>query len=225
MKRKGSATFGVLLILAGAWFLAVELIPSFNEWYTQFADWPFWVIGPGVVFLFAAVISGVSALAIPGAIISGIGGILYYQQTTGDWQSWSYAWALISGFVGIGIFVMHLLDGKVKKAFKEGGNLVLTSAVTFMLFGSFMRSIFGQEPFFGEYWPVLIIVWGVWMLVRPMFRGKKKSKKFKGYDSDYYVDINLDDLVEEPVEVVEAVEEVEAVEAVEEVEETEETEE
>ena len=54
MKQRSSVTFGVLLILAGALFLTVELVPEFNEWYTQFADWPFWVIGPGLVFLFAA---------------------------------------------------------------------------------------------------------------------------------------------------------------------------
>jgi hypothetical protein len=217
MKRKGSVTFGVLLILAGALFLAVELVPDFNEWYRQFADWPFWVIGPGLVFLFAAVISGVSALAIPGAIISGIGGILYYQQLSGDWQSWAYLWTLISGFVGIGVFLMHLLEGRVKKGFKEGGNLVISSAVMFLLFGSFMRSVFGEEPFFGDYWPVLIIVWGAWLLVKPLLRDSKKSKFVK---PEVEVTVDLDDVVMDEV-VVEVVVE----DAVEEVEKADETEE
>jgi hypothetical protein len=206
MKRKGSVTFGVLLILAGALFLAVELVPDFNEWYRQFADWPFWVIGPGMVFLFAAVISGVSALAIPGAIISGIGGILYYQQLSGDWQSWAYLWTLISGFVGIGVFLMHLLEGRVKKGFKEGGNLVISSAVMFLLFGSFMRSVFGEEPFFGDYWPVLIIVWGAWLLVKPLLRDSKKSKFVQ---PEVEVTVDLDDVVMDEVVVEDAVKEVE----------------
>jgi len=216
MKRRGSVTFGILLILAGAWFLAVELIPSFNAWYSQFADWPFWVIGPGLIFIVAAMISGVSALAIPGAIMSGIGGILYYQEVNQDWQSWAYAWTLITGFVGIGIFIMHLLDGKAKKAFKEGGNLVLTSAVMFLLFGSLMRSIFGQEPFFGEYWPVLIIVWGVWMLVKPLLRDTKKGKRA---EQDFEINVNLDEVVKEEEAIVEVEEIVEEVEETEEAEE------
>jgi cytochrome bd-type quinol oxidase subunit 2 len=216
MKRRGSITFGILLILAGALFLAVELIPAFNEWYTQFANWPFWVVGPGLIFVFAAIISGVSALAIPGAIISGIGGILYYQQVNNDWQSWAYAWALIPGFVGVGIFIMHLLDGRVKKAFKEGGNLILTSAVMFLLFGSLMRSVFGQEPFFGQYWPVLIIIWGVWMLIKPLLRDSKGTKRV---ESDFEIKVDLDDVVKEEeiaVEVEEIAEETETTEEAEE---------
>ncbi len=218
MKRRSSVTFGILLILAGAWFLSVELIPSFNEWYSQFADWPFWVIGPGLIFVFAAIISGVSGLAIPGAIISGIGGILYYQQVNNDWQSWAYAWALIPGFVGVGVFVMHLLDGKVKKAFKEGVNLILTSAVMFLLFGSFMRSIFGQEPFFGQYWPVLIIIWGVWMLIKPLLRDSTKKERIA---TVFGVNVDIGDEEDEEVvvEVDEIVEETEEPEATEEAEE------
>jgi hypothetical protein len=206
MKRKGSVTFGVLLILTGALFLVGQLVPDIKEWFTQFAGWPFWVIGPGMVFLFAAVISGVSALAIPGAIISGIGGILYYQQLSGDWQSWAYLWTLISGFVGVGVFLMHLLEGRVKKGFKEGGNLVISSAVMFLLFGSFMRSVFGEEPFFGDYWPVLIIVWGAWLLVKPLLRDSKKSKFVQ---PEVEVTVDLDDVVMDEVVVEDAVEEVE----------------
>ena len=92
MKRNRSLTFGVLLILFGAWFLAVQFFPSFGNWVEQFVDWPFWVMIPGLIFLVAAILSGVSGLVVPGMIISGIGGILYYQNITGDWQSWSYAW-------------------------------------------------------------------------------------------------------------------------------------
>jgi hypothetical protein len=39
----------------------------------------------------------------PGSILAGIGGIFYYQNLTNDWESWAYIWALIPGFVGIGV--------------------------------------------------------------------------------------------------------------------------
>ncbi len=41
----------------------------------------------------------------PSIIVGGIGGILAYQDYTGHWESWSYLWTLIPGFVGLGIGV------------------------------------------------------------------------------------------------------------------------
>ena len=104
MKRSGSFTLGILIILFGGWLLAVQLIPSLEEWVNDVVEWPFWIIGPGLFFILAAIVSGVSGLAVPGMIISGVGGILYYQDTTGDYQSWAYLWTLIIGFSGIGVF-------------------------------------------------------------------------------------------------------------------------
>lgn len=176
MRRRGSNTFGIILILLGGWFLAVELLPEFRQWLNQYFDWPVIVIGVGLIFIVAAVTSRESGLAVPGSIISGIGGILYYQNATNDWESWAYAWTLIIGFVGIGTFIMHMLDGRVKRAFSEGFNSIVSSAVMFLIFGSFFRFIFGQEPFFGEYWPLLLIGAGAWMLIKPMLRTRPKTK-------------------------------------------------
>lgn len=175
MKRRGSFTFGVLLILLGAWFLAVRFVPELGSWVEQFAGWPIWVAGPGLIFIFAALISGVFDLMIPGSIITGIGLILYYQNETGDWQSWSYIWALIVVAVGVGVFLSNLFKGKVRKAFDEGGPPIMTGLVLFLIFGSIFRAAFGQEPFFGDYWPLLLVAFGLWMLIRPLFRRRKKE--------------------------------------------------
>ncbi len=178
MKRRGSFTFGLLLILLGAWFLAVQFVPQIDDWMQQFAGWPIWVIGPGLIFVIAGLISGVFELMIPGSIISGIGLILYYQNETGDYQSWAYAWALIIVFVGIGIFLANLFRGNFSKALQEGGPPMMTGLVMFLIFGSIFRATFGQSPLLGDYWPLLLVFIGLWMLVRPLiFRGKKKSSK------------------------------------------------
>jgi hypothetical protein len=176
MNRRGSLTFGILLILIGGWFLAVQFIGPLETWVERFVDWPFWIIGPGLMFLVAAVVSGVSGLAVPGAIITGIGGILYYQNYFGDWESWSYVWTLIIGFVGVGVFLMHVLDGNLRKAINEGGNAIVTSLIMFLIFGSFFRAIFGQSPFLGDYWPLLLVGVGLWMLIRPFFRRSKPEE-------------------------------------------------
>jgi len=177
MNRRGSFTFGVLLILLGAWFLAVQFVPQIGDWMEQFADWPIWVIGPGLIFILAGLISGVFDLMIPGSIISGIGLILNYQNQTGDYQSWAYVWALIIVFVGIGVFLSHFFRGNFRKAFDEGGPPMMTGLVLFLIFGSIFRATFGQTPLLGNYWPLLLVGIGLWLLIRPLFRPKKKAAK------------------------------------------------
>jgi hypothetical protein len=184
MKRRGSFTFGFLLILLGGWFLAVQFVPEIGDWMEKVADWPFWVIGPGLIFILAGLISGVVDLMIPGSIISGIGLILYYQNVTGDWQSWSYAWALIICFVGIGIFLANLFKGDLRTAISEGGQPFMTGAIMFLIFGSIFRVAFGQSPLLGDYWPVLLMVVGLWLLIKPFFRRHKKAEVVVNISTD-----------------------------------------
>lgn len=177
MKRRGSLTFGIILILLGVWFMTVQFIPEIGNMVERYADWPVWVLGPGLIFIFAGLISGVFDLFIPGTIISTVGLILYYQNETGDWQSWSYAWALIIVGVGVGVFLSHFLRGKFRTAFSEGVPPMITGATLFLIFGSIFRATFGQEPFLGDYWPLLLIFGGLVLLVQSIFRSQRRSQK------------------------------------------------
>lgn len=198
MKRRGSFTFGVILILLGAWFLAVQFVPQIGDWMEQIADWPMWVVIPGAIFILAGLISGVTELMIPGSIIAGIGGILYYQNETGDWQSWAYIWALIIVFVGIGIFLSHLFKGQLRKAFEEGGPPFMTGTILFLIFGSIFRAAFGQSPLLGDYWPLLLVGVGLWMLIRPMFRKKKSHMITVNISSGDEAEVVEDEEIIEP---------------------------
>jgi len=163
-QRRGSLAVGIILLLLGGWFLAQQLVPGFESWVESHLDWPFIIIGIGLAFLIIGAATGVPGLAVPACIIGGIGGLLYYQNVTGDWASWSYAWTLIPGFVGVGIFLMHTMEGKFRLALREGGNTILVSLVLFAIFGSFL----GGPAILGQYWPVLVILLGLWMLVRAL---------------------------------------------------------
>lgn len=167
MKRRSGVVGGVILILLGLLFLASEIAPQ----YFQFWDWPFIIIGLGVVFIIWAILSGTGGLAIPGAVIGGIGGILYYQSITGEWESWSYIWALIPGFVGIGIIISGIIDQTYKESFSSGLILLLISTILFFAFGS----AFGMQPEITQYWPVLLIALGLISLVRAVFSGSKNK--------------------------------------------------
>ena len=54
---------------------------------------------------------------------------------------------------------------------------MMTGLVMFLIFGSIFRATFGQTPLLGDYWPLVLVLVGLWMLVRPLFRGKKRSAK------------------------------------------------
>lgn len=166
MNRKASILGGIILILLGLLFLAGEIAPQ----YFDFWEWPFAIIGLGLLFLIWAIIAGVGGLAVPASILAGIGGIFYYQNMTGDWESWSYIWALIPGFVGIGIIIGGIIDQNIKAGITSGLTMILISAMLFFAFGS----AFGLDPNITKYWPVLLIGLGLIALVRALFSVGRK---------------------------------------------------
>ena len=167
MKYKNGVALGIILIFLGLLFLAREIAPQ----YFQFWDWPFFIIGLGGVFLLWAIFSGTGGLAVPGSILTGIGGILYYQNLTGDWESWSFIWALIPAFVGVGIIIGGIIDHNYKEAFSGGLILLLISGILFFAFGQ----AFGLQPEITKYWPTLLIVLGLIALARALFSSKRRQ--------------------------------------------------
>ena len=165
MKKKSGIFTGIIMILLGGLFLASELYPDiFSFW-----SWPFILIGLGLMFLLWALIAQNGGLAVPGAILSGLGGIFYYQELTKDWDSWAYIWALIPGFVGLGILLKGLIDKTFKQSANSGFVLILISAVLFFAFGT----QFGLQSYITMYWPVLLILIGIMSLVRALLKKKE----------------------------------------------------
>lgn len=166
MNRKSGIVAGILLILLGLIFLANELFPEFFEFW----DWPFVIIGLGLVFLLWAIFSGSGGLAIPGSILTGIGGILYYQNLNNAWASWAFLWALIPAFVGLGILLSGLINRRFKHGITGGLTLILISAILFFAFGS----AFGLQPEITKYWPVLLVILGAIALFRALLSNRNK---------------------------------------------------
>lgn len=164
MERKGKGyIWGVVLILLGAFMLASELVPAIR----QIIDWPWIIMVLGAIFLLFALFTKTGGLAVPGSIIGGIGAILFYQNLSGDWGSWAYMWALIPGFVGIGIGLGRLIS---PEEFKDGGAaslfLIALSMVMFIVFGG-NRLLGWQLQYL---WPAIIIVIGLYLLVRGLLK-------------------------------------------------------
>jgi hypothetical protein len=163
-QRRSSLAGGLVLVLLGALFLAVQWVPGLQLWFS----WPLIIIGIGVLLLIVGLLTGVPAMAMPACIVGGIGGLLYWQNATGNWESWAYAWTLIPGFVGVGMVLSGLLGGDTRQTIRGGGWLILISLVLFAVFASF----FGALGLVGSYWPVLLIVLGLLLLAQSLFRSR-----------------------------------------------------
>jgi hypothetical protein len=65
--------------------------------------------------------------------------------------------------------VAGLLDGTLRQSLDGGLFLIVLSVVMFAVFSSF----FGGPNLLGPYWPILLILFGLWILVRGLIRPRK----------------------------------------------------
>lgn len=171
-QRRSNLVIGILLLLLGGWFLAVQLVPGLDRLIQIELAWPLIVIGVGVLLLLTGLLAGVPDMAVPAAVVGGIGVLLYWMNSTGNWASWAYAWTLIPGFVGLGVILAGIFGGKTRSALREGGGLIVISLVMFAIFSTVLGPFVGSPVSLGPYWPVLLIVLGLWLLARPWVRGR-----------------------------------------------------
>ena len=168
-RRRSSLVGGILLILIGIWFAAVQLVPGLEEWLHFEVTWPLFIIAVGVILFVVALVTAVPGLAVPACIVGGIGAMLYWQATTGRWETWSYAWPLIISFVGLGALLSNILEGQTAKGVREGGWPILIGLVLFVILGS----VIGGLGWLGPYWPLLVVALGVLVLVQGLFRARR----------------------------------------------------
>lgn len=139
-RNTGSLVGGSLLIIFGVLALFGKIFQNFDFWGTF---WPFFVIGVGALFFVGMFAGGrsVSGLAIPGTIITTIGLMLFYQNFTGHWESWSYGWTVILMSVGAGIFIMGFWGQNANQ--RDAGLRVLRlGLIMFIIFGAFFELLF-----------------------------------------------------------------------------------
>jgi peptidoglycan/LPS O-acetylase OafA/YrhL len=167
MRNRGQLALGIILILLGVLFFAQRQYPVVAQWMNFYMQWPLNIVAAGALILVIGLLLGVPSMAIPAAIVAGIGGILYFQVKAEDMQSWEYMWTLIPGFIGIGMILAGLLARNLHQA-RSGVNLMVISAVLFIIFAAF----FGRLNLLGAYGPaILLVVLGLWVLIRGFLRG------------------------------------------------------
>lgn len=160
MHKRSSINAGIIMIVVGVSFLLINAFPETAAWLNISRQWPLIIVAVGLLFLVSALVN-VPALAIPGSILTGIGSLLYYQNSTGNWASWSYAWALIPAFVGIGMLLSGALSRSPVQR-REGVRLIGIGGLLFLVFSALFTGWLNLT----DYWPVLLILLGIWIIIR-----------------------------------------------------------
>jgi hypothetical protein len=172
-RNRTQLVLGVLLILVAGWLIATRINPALANFIRLPAFvWPMWVIFAGAVLLVIGLLVGSPGMAIPACIVAGIGGILFYQNGSGNWQSWAYMWTLIPGFAGIGSVLAGILGDHFRSSVRHGLNSIIVSAILFAIFGTFFHAwnIFGL---YSTYVPIaLLFLGGIWLIVRGVLNRK-----------------------------------------------------
>ncbi len=163
----GTAWLGGVLIVLGLVFLIGQLFDV--DWAA--AAWPFYVIAPGLGLLaFGLTQRRGSGLAIAGSIVTMVGLVLLYQNSTDHWESWAYAWALVGpGGSGLGMLLYGTRIANRRMA-RDGFWQILTAIGLFLAGFIFFEAIIGisgrRLPIPDWILPAAVIAIGVIVLIR-----------------------------------------------------------
>lgn len=139
------------------------------------ALWPLFVLVPGVVILIsglAAAPGGAgTAATVTGSQLTALGLLLFFQNLTGWWQTWAYAWALVwPTSIGLGLTVRGAMSGDDETA-RSGRKTTLTGLVLFLVGFAFFEGIINISGStlgrFGDYaLPAVLIGAGLLIMFR-----------------------------------------------------------
>lgn len=170
---------GVILVIIGAALLVSRVVEiSFGG-----VTWPLWIVVPGVAMLLGSFFippRGGLGLAIPGAIVTMVGLVLWVQEVYGLYATWAYAWALVAPTgPGLGMLLYGLVhrDGELVG---DGLRTTLVGLGLFLGFALFFEGVIGLSgdpiPDLDQYLPYGIIVLGVLLVILSFFgNGKRKA--------------------------------------------------
>ena len=179
---------GIVLLAVGIGALAlrqlgVDLVEAAGR-----NGWPLLVIVPGLVLIAAAAVPSAPngiGLAIGGSIVTTVGGLLLYQQTTGHWESWSYAWALLPAAAGVAMLIYGTAT-RGRSIASAGVRLAALGSALFVAGFWFFETVFdtGRAPVdLATWWPVIPVVAGVILTARALL-GSVDSTAASGEPSD-----------------------------------------
>ena len=172
-----AAAIGAVLIVIGAVLLAGQLLD------VGLGDlgWPFIVIGVGVAILVTGlVVVNQSGMVVGGTVVTTVGLVLLYQDQTGRWESWAYAWALVGPAAsGLGLALWGIRSGDADDV-RNGTWGLLGGLAIFAIGFLFFEGVIGisGEPLPLPEWllPAVVIVIGLVILARGLLQRREPER-------------------------------------------------
>ncbi|WP_138415475.1 LiaI-LiaF-like domain-containing protein [Aquibacillus sediminis] len=157
--KKQNLFVGIILIGIGGYFLLRQLrFPILTDFYS----WPTLLIILGISFLFYSYISKDYKQLFPGSLLFGLG---IHFHGLNHYAFWIDHWAMYPLIISIAFFVRFQ---KTKSDLLPG--LILLIISLFAIFSSnkpgWFRWIDQMAYWIGDFWPAVLILVGIYLLVR-----------------------------------------------------------
>ena len=138
------------------------------------------MIGIGVVILTLGLfVNREQGMVIGGTVATTVGLVLFYQNSTGHWESWAYAWALVGPAAsGLGLLLWGARTGDPTEI-RNGTWALLGGLGLFAVGFLFFEGVIGisgrQLPLPEWVLPVAVIGIGVVILARGIFERRQSA--------------------------------------------------
>ncbi|MCH1626602.1 LiaI-LiaF-like domain-containing protein [Ferdinandcohnia quinoae] len=155
--KKQSIFSGIILVGIGCYLLLQQLkIPVFPHFYS----WQTLIIIVGIAFLVQAYSENDHSNIVPGVILVGFG--LHFHGSN-QLPFWPKHYGMLLLIIAIGLLLKYV---KTKNGLLQGGLLLVLSLLLlyFDRFMNWLNSIQGGLSFIINYWPLLLIGGGFYLL-------------------------------------------------------------
>lgn len=130
--------------------------------------WPLIIVAIGVaLLLIGLVVVNESGMVVGGTVVTTVGLVLLYQNQTGHWESWAYAWALVGPAAsGLGLALWGIRSADTKDI--RNGTWGFLGGLAFFAVGYlFFEGIIGLsgEPLPLPGWLLPVVVIGIGLVI------------------------------------------------------------
>lgn len=168
--HESTRTVGMALIGVGAVLLAFNVVGAlFGVSVVQWV-WPLWFIAPGLLMLWPAYAMRPGEqptwawLAIPGAVLTTLGGMFAVMSVFDHFEAWAYAWALLP--VAVLWSILYINRHSADESEVQGIKSAIRILFWIMLgLGAFFELLIFNNML-GVLWPVLFIAGGVYLIIK-----------------------------------------------------------
>ena len=161
-ERSPAPILGVLLVLIGLFFVVMQAFEF--DWLRIFQASPYLFSGIGLILFVLALIAGGrrgETLVVLGSMMTMVGLLLLYQDRTGRWASWTYAWTLVTPTsIGIGFLIYGFLKRQPELT-RRGLRMTAVGLALFLVFLVLFEVIFNFNSLFTgltNYLPAMILI-------------------------------------------------------------------